>query len=170
MTRYLYATTAVALTVFYIAVVVTLNALLRLLGGMESDLQTRQTLATGLGITVVTGPLWWLHWRGLQWQIAREPALQKGYRTYLFMVAGLAIFVIFISAGASVTILMRLALGLLPDATAGWAQGLPCMVALVMAALIWWRHWSPLMNEERIAHPVEPRSGRSLTTAHSIHG
>ncbi len=51
MIRYLYTMTAVGLAVFYGAVVVTGNALLRLLGGVEIDLATRR----GWG--------WWW-WRG----------------------------------------------------------------------------------------------------------
>ena len=51
MVRYLYTATAVALFIFYGAVVVTVNALLQLLSGVENDFQTRQALATGLGIT-----------------------------------------------------------------------------------------------------------------------
>ena len=149
MIRYLYTMTAIGLAVFYGAVVVTGNALLRLLGGVEIDLATRQALATGLGVVVVSGPLWWLHWRGLRWQLeqALTPMTQKQYRTYLAVVAGLAIFAVFVSAGASVTVFMRLALDLLPDANAGWAQGLPWMVAMVAATVVWWLHWQPLVSQ-----------------------
>lgn len=157
MMRYLYIATAVGLAVFFGAVVVTGNALLRLMGGVEFDLETRQALATGLGVVVVAGPLWWLHWRGLRWQLAQTltPMAQKQYRTYLAVVAGLAIFAVFLSAGASVTVFMRLALDLLPDADAGWAQGLPWMVAMVAATEIWWLHWQPLVNGNAVGSPVE---------------
>lgn len=149
MVRYLYTMTAVGLAIFYGAVVVTGNALLRLLGGVEIEWATRQALATGLGVIVVAGPLWWLHWRGLRWQLTQmlTPAAQQQYRTYLGIVAGLAIFAVFLSAGASVTVFMRLALDLLPDADAGWAQGLPWMVAMVAATVVWWLHWQPFVSQ-----------------------
>lgn len=152
MVRYLYMATAVALAIFYGAVVVTGNALLRLISGVESDFQTRQALATGLGITVVAGPLWWLHWRGLRWQVAHAPipTMQHQYRTYLAVVAGLALFAIFSSAGASVTLLMRLALGLVQDRQTGWAQALPWIVAMGTATAIWRLHWQPLVRTDGI--------------------
>lgn len=146
MTRYLYSATALLLTIFYGAVVITVTALLHLLSGVESDFQTRQTLATGLGVMVVAGPLWWLHWRGLRWQSEQRaaPTVQQQYRTYLAVVVGLAIFAIFSSAGVSVTLFMRIALGLAEDSQAGWTQGLPWIVALMAATVIWWLHWQPL--------------------------
>jgi len=157
MIRYLYTMTAVGLAVFYGAMVVTGNALLRLVGGVEIELATRQALATGLGVVVVAGPLWWLHWRGLRWQLAQTltPTAQKQYRTYLAVVAGLAIFGVLLNAGASVTVFMRLALDLLPDADAGWAQGLPWMVAMVTATVVWWLHWQPLVNGDIVGSYVE---------------
>lgn len=158
MVRYLYTATAVGLAIFYGAVVVTGNALLQLLGGVEIDVQTRQTLATGLGVVVVTGPLWWLHWRGLRWQLhqALTPTAQQHYRTYLAVVAALAIFAVFISAGASVTVFMRLALDLLPDVNAGWAQGLPWMVAMLAATVVWWLHWQPLVTQGAVGPKAGP--------------
>ena len=149
MIRYLYTMTAVGLAIFYGAVVVTGTALLRLMGGVEIDFATRQALATGLGVVVVAGPLWWLHWRGLRWQLEQtvKPTAQRQYRTYLGVVAGLAIFAVFLSAGASVTVFMRLALDLLPDANVGWAQGLPWMVAMAAATVVWWLHWQPLVSQ-----------------------
>jgi hypothetical protein len=163
--------TAVALAIFYGAVVVTGNALLRLLGGVEIDLATRQALATGLGVVVVVGPLWWLHWRGLRWQLeqALTPMTQKQYRTYLAVVAGLAIFAVFVSAGASVTVFMRLALDLLPDANAGWAQGLPWMVAMVAATVVWWLHWQPLVSQGAVdPNPRQPH--KSTMVMHGANG
>lgn len=156
MTRYLYSATALLLAIFYGAAVVTVNALLRLLSGIESDIQTRQTLATGLGVLVVTGPLWWLHWRGLRWHIEHTavPAAQQHYRTYLAVVAGLAIVAIFSSAGASVTLFMRIALGLRQAGQPGWTQGLPWMIALLAATVIWWLHWQPLMGSA-LANPSQ---------------
>jgi hypothetical protein len=164
MIRYLYTATAVGLTVFYGAVVVTANALLRLISGVEIDLQTRQALATGLGVIVVAGPLWWLHWRGLRWQLNQEltPAAQHHYRTYLAVVAGLAIFAVFISAGASVTVFMRLALDLLPDTNAAWAQGSPWMVAMVAATIVWWLHWQPLVNQGIVGPNHRRPTGRTV--------
>lgn len=157
MVRYLYTATAVALLIFYGAVVITVNALLQLLSGVENDFQTRQALATGLGITVVAGPLWWLHWRGLRWQVTQEPTTttQRHYRTYLAIVAGLAIFAIFSSAGASVTLFMRLALGLVQDSQTGWTQGFPWMVAMMTATALWWLHWQPLVQTGTIAQQQE---------------
>lgn len=168
MIRYLYTATAVGLAVFYGAVVVTANALLRLLGGVAIDLATRQTLATGLGVVVVAGPLWWLHWRGLRWQLEQglTPTAQQQYRTYLAVVAGLAIFAVFVSAGASVTVFMRLALDLLPDANAGWAQGLPWMAAMVAATVVWWLHWQPLVN----TGAVGPQAGQQQRHTIAIRG
>ena len=172
MLGYLYTMTAVMLVVFYGAVVVTGNALLRWLFGIEVDLQTRQTLATGLGLVVVTGPLWGLHWRGLRWQMEHEvsPALPSRYRIYLSIVAGVALFIIFLSAGASVTVFMRLALGLLPDVNAGWVQGLPWMVALVTASAIWWLHWRPLLGSSTARPSRDRQSGRLVTAQHGISG
>lgn len=172
MVRYLYTATAVALLIFYGSVVVTLTALLQLLSGAENDFQTRQALATGLGITVVAGPLWWLHWRGLRWQVTQESAAtaQRQYRTYLAVVAGLAIFAIFSSAGASVTIFMRLALGLLSKPNAGWGQGLPWLVAMVAATVFWWLHWQPLVGAGGVAQQQLRPTGRKVTAMRSING
>ena len=172
MLGYLYTMTAVMLVVFYGAVVVTGNALLRWLFGIEVDLQTRQTLATGLGLVVVTGPLWGLHWRGLRWQMEHEvsPALPSRYRTYLSVVAGVALFIIFLSAGASVTVFMRLALGLLPDVNAGWVQGLPWMVALVTATAVWWLHWRALFGNHMARPSTARQSGTLVTAPHGISG
>lgn len=169
MVGYLYTMTAVMLVIFYGAVVVTGNALLRWLFGIEVDLATRQALATGLGLIVVTGPLWGLHWRGLRWQVDQEtlPAgqpRQPRYRTYLSIVVGVALFAIFLCAGASVTVFMRLALGLLPDVNAGWVQGLPWMVALVTASAIWWLHWRALFGN-RMARPSRARQSGKLVAA-----
>lgn len=168
MTRYLYSATALLLSIFYGAVVVTVTALLHLLSGAESDFQTRQTLATGLGVMVVAGPLWWLHWRGLCWQSEQTaaPAVQQQYRTYLAVVAGLAIFAIFSSAGASVTLFMRIALGLAEDSQAGWTQGLPWMIALVAATVIWWLHWQPLVGSGLVdKRPNEQKHKPSLRSS-----
>ena len=172
MVRYLYTATAVALFIFYGAVVITVNALLQLLTGVENDFQTRQTLATGLGITVVAGPLWWLHWRGLRWQVTQEPTTttQRHYRTYLAIVAGLAIFASFSSAGASVTIFMRLALGLLSEPNAGWGQGLPWMVAMMTATIFWWLHWQPLVGTGLVAQKQVGPTGRKVTAMRGVNG
>ena len=172
MVRYLYTATAVALFIFYGAVVITVNALLQLLTGVENDFQTRQTLATGLGITVVAGPLWWLHWRGLRWQVTQEPTTttQRHYRTYLAIVAGLAIFASFSSAGASVTIFMRLALGLLSEPNAGWGQGLPWMVAMMTATIFWWLHWQPLVDTGVVAQNQVGPTGRKVTAIRGVNG
>jgi len=172
---YLYTMTAAMLAVFYVAVVVTVNALLRWFFGIEVALATRQALATGLGLIVVTGPLWWLHWRGLRWQVDQEtmPAgqpLQLRYRTYLSVVVGVALFTVFLSAGASVTVFMRLALGLLPDVDAGWVQGLPWMVALVTATAIWWLHWRPLFGNSTVQQSSKQQSGRLVTAQRGVSG
>lgn len=179
MLGYLYTMTAAMLVVFYVAVVVTVNALLRWLFGIEVDLQTRQTLATGLGLMVVTGPLWWLHWRGLRWQVDHEAAfiqqqiqqqLQQRYRTYLSVMAGVALFTLFLCAGASVTVFMRLALGLLSDANVGWVQGLPWMVALVTATAIWWLHWRPLFGNSTVQQSSKQQSGRLVAAQRGVSG
>lgn len=169
MVRYLYTATAVALLIFYGTVVITVNALLQLLSGIESDVQVRQALATGLGITVVAGPLWWLHWRGLRWQVTQAPTpiAQRQYRTYLALVAGLAIFVSFSSAGASVTLFMRLALGLVQDSLTGWTQGCPWLVAMVTAAVLWWLHWQPLVQTGLLAQQPERLVNRRSSAIHN---
>lgn len=170
MTRYLYSATALLLAIFYGAAVVTMDALLRFLSGAESDFQTRQALATGLGVIVVAGPLWWLHWRGLRWQVDHAvPPVQHQYRIYLVIVAGLAIFAIFSSAGASVTLLMRLALGLVQDSQTGWSQGFPWLVALVTATVVWWLHWQPLLRIDVLAQRHENSRERGAAPIRSAH-
>lgn len=173
MTRYLYAATVLLLLMFYGAAVVTVNALLRLLSGIESDLQTRQTLATGLGVLVVTGPLWWLHWRGLRWHIEHTavPTAQQHYRIYLAVVAGLAVVAIFSSAGASVTLFMRIALGVVQEGQPGWPQELPWMVALITATVIWWLHWQPLVGFELASKRVQEQKRKpSLRSFPAVRG
>lgn len=170
MTRYLYAATALLLAIFYGAAVVTMNALLHFLSDAESDFQTRQALATGVGVLVVAGPLWWLHWRGLRWQVDHaRPTVQHQYRTYLAVIAGLAIFAIFSSAGASVTLLLRLALGLVQDSQTGWSQGFPWLIALVTATAVWWLHWQPLLRTEVLAQRRENSGANRAAPIHRVH-
>jgi hypothetical protein len=81
----------------------------------------------------------------------------------------LAIFAVFVSAGASVTVFMRLALDLLPDANAGWAQGLPWMVAMVAATVVWWLHWQPLVSQGAVdPNPRQPH--KSTMVMHGANG
>ena len=142
MQRYLYWATGGSLAVTYITVAVTMHACLRLWLGLATDMVTRQTIAVGLGVLVVTTPLWWLHWRWLHWQLTdADPAAVNGFRTYLLSVAVVTLFLIFGSAGLAVSVLARLSLGILADSTAGWGQSLLAMAAMVVATGIWYVHW-----------------------------
>lgn len=142
MKSYLYKATGVTLAVTYLTLIVTTNALLRLVLGSATDLATRQTIALGLGLLVVTTPIWWLQWRWLRWQLTEAiPAAQHDFRTYLLTVTVIALFVTFGSAGMGVVILTRLALGILVDSTLGWVQSLTAVTAMIVAAAIWSLHW-----------------------------
>ncbi|MEZ4862763.1 MAG: DUF5671 domain-containing protein [Caldilineaceae bacterium] len=167
LTGYLYGATTLALVIAYSALVLTADALLRLLLGVETDLATRQTIATGLGITVVAGPLWWLHWRWLRWQVANDAEAEnwRGYRTYLLIIVALAIFTLFVSAGAGVSVFARLALGVSPESHAAWANGLPSVIALLAAAAVWRLHWQQLLQDGLLGYSPKINVQNALRVA-----
>lgn len=142
MKQYLFKATGIILATTYITFVVTIHALLRLLMGIETDIATRQTIAVGLGLLVVTTPLWWLHWRWMRWQLSdATSAIRQDFRAYVLTVAIVALFVVFGSAGLGVAVLARLALGILNDSTTGWGQSLLAVIAMLAATGIWYLHW-----------------------------
>ncbi len=148
MQQYLYKAAGVTLGITYITFLLITNALLRLALGVETDLATRQTIAWGLGLLVVTAPLWWLHWRWLRWQLAEAtPVLLHEFRRYVLTISGIALLAVFTSAGAGVAVLARLALGILVDSTLGWAQSLLAVTAMLVATGIWSLHWRYVVDD-----------------------
>jgi hypothetical protein len=153
MQQYLYKATGIALGITYSTFLIMTNALLRLLLGLATDMATRQTIAWGLGLLVVTTPLWWLLWRWLHWQLTTAtPAMRHAFRTYTLIIVVTALLLVFASAGAGVAVLARLALGLLADSTLGWAQGLLAVTAMVVATAIWYLHWPYVVDQQVIDH------------------
>ncbi len=149
MKAYLFKATGITLAITYLTLLITSHALLRLALGLATDLATRQTIAWGLGLLVVTTPLWWLQWRWLHWQLATAtPAMRQAFRNYILTIVVAALFLLFASAGMGVAILARLALGLLTDSLLGWAQSLSAVMAMLAAAVIWYLHWGYIVADQ----------------------
>ena len=149
MKDYLYKATGATLAITYLTLLITVHALLRLILGLATDLATRQTIAWGLGLLVVTTPLWWLHWRWMHWQLATAtPAMRQAFRNYILVIVVAALFLLFTSAGVGVAVLARLALGLLTDSLLGWAQSLSAVTAMLAAAAIWYLHWGYIVPDQ----------------------
>ena len=150
MQPYLYKAAGITLGITYLTFLVTVHALLRLALGLAADLVTRQTVAWGLGLLVLTTPLWWLLWRWMRWQVtAATPALRHDFRVYITVIVVTALFLVFASAGAGVAVLARLALGVLVDSTLGWAQSLLAVTAMLAAIAIWYLHWGYLVDGQQ---------------------
>ena len=142
MQQYLYKTTGLSLGITYLIGLITINALLRLTLGIETTPAIRQTIAVGLGLLVVTTPIWWLHWCWIcRQQTTATAAMRHDFRTYVLTTSIVALFVVFGSAGVGVAVLARLVLGLLMDSTLGWVQSLLAVMAMVSATAIWSLHW-----------------------------
>lgn len=149
MQDYLYKATGITLAITYLILLITVHALLRLTLGVATDLATRQTIAWGLGLLVVTTPLWWLQWRWLQWQFATAtPAMRHAFCRYSLVIVVAALVLLFVGAGVGVAVLARLALGLLHDRLLGWAQSLSAVTAMLAAAAIWYLHWGYIVPEQ----------------------
>ncbi|MCB0121142.1 MAG: hypothetical protein KDE58_02800 [Caldilineaceae bacterium] len=149
MQQYLFRATGTILAMTYLTFVVTMHALWRLWLGIESDVATRQTIAFGLGVLVVTTPLWWLHWRWMRWLVAAAaPARRHDFRTYVLAVAVVALFAVFGSAGLGVAVLARLALGVMETSAAGWAQSLLAVTAMLGATGVWYLHWGYIVQDQ----------------------
>ncbi len=144
---YLYSVTSISLVTLYVATLVLVKGVLRLLLGVEPDDASREAVANGLGFLVIALPLWIVHWRWLRGQFARaQGGGVTAHRFYLFTVVCLNALAIMVGGSMGARALANAILGVGPESAQVWVRTGVAFTAMGLSLFLWLHHWRPLVT------------------------
>ena len=154
---YLYSVSMVSLSAFYLAVIASAVNILKSAFGLDLDAETKQYVATSVGIIMASFPVWFIHWRWLRQQFANASENEVFFhRFYLFTIICLSAMAMIISGSVGLSHLRGLLLTLHESTTVGVQKMLAALLVLIVTLGLWFHHWRQFKGNVGPFSPAKP--------------